>query len=491
MAGPLRNFFSGISTSPVAKAIGDTSFGQNKPTGASLASNPVASGFDISYKPVTSTSSGKLFSNSGLSGNAAFSGNGMSSFQRQSEQVKFRPLSAPPASTTALSGIYGTSSFASSARGNIQLPSFDQSSQEYGSASRVGSPGGSWAKVDALNDWIIEAANTHDVDPNILKAIMKLESGGEWITSHAGAVGYMQVVPKYWGDIGYDLNDPRQNILAGAKVFKYYLDQAGGDVYEALRGYHGYGFDGFTTDIQYADVVMKNYKELQNAGGAYYGGSSSSGLGGGWNLMFGSGGGNISQEFGMTEWAAQNMNGMYAYAPSYGVNGHPGVDVAIPRGSSLVSPVSGVVIRSGGSGYYCDTGGCGPGQGELKIKLDNGDELILGHMSRISVFAGQRVNAGQAVGFTGTQNGDHVHVEYRTPDSSTSSGWRAIDPRGGAGVSGSTYMQQVQRSRPTAFMNPYLPQPFAIPSYAINGYTPQVNYLQQWRNFQGGSGIEQ
>jgi murein DD-endopeptidase MepM/ murein hydrolase activator NlpD len=233
-------------------------------------------------------------------------------------------------------------------------------------------------------------------------------------------------------------------------------------------------------------VVLKNLATLKDAGGSYFGGGSTVGLGSGWGVMFGDFATNVSQEFGMTAFAAQNMNGMYAYASSYGVNGHPGVDVAMPRGSALRSPSSGTVIRSGGSGYYCDTSGCGADKGELKIKLDNGDEIILGHMSQISVAVGQKVGAGQVVGLTGTQNGDHVHVEYRTPDSSTASGWRAIDPRGGSGVSGEVYQQPVQLYSPMAFMNPAVPMPFAIPSYAKFGFNDPVNYLQQWKNYRSG-----
>jgi murein DD-endopeptidase MepM/ murein hydrolase activator NlpD len=265
------------------------------------------------------------------------------------------------------------------------------------------------------------------VDANLIKAVMKLESNGEWIISHAGAIGYMQVVPKYWGHLDFDLNDPAENIMAGATVLKYYLDKNGGNVYEALRGYHGYGFDGFTTDRQYADVIMGNLQELRSAGG---GSSGYTGTGSGWSVMFGGQAPNITQEMGLNSWSRQHLNGMYAYSPSLGITGHAGIDVGMTYGSSLYAPTGGTVIRSGGSGYYCDDSGCGPGQGELRIQLDNGDEIIIGHMSSISVKVGQRVNAGMFVGRSGSAgSGAHVHIEYRTPDRSTSSGWRVVDPR--------------------------------------------------------------
>jgi murein DD-endopeptidase MepM/ murein hydrolase activator NlpD len=62
--------------------------------------------------------------------------------------------------------------------------------------------------------------------------------------------------------------------------------------------------------------------------------------------------------------------------------------------------------------------------------MDNGDQVILGHMSQITVPVGTRVGPGMAVGKSGSDNGAHVHVEYRrkTPGA-TSSGYTIIDPR--------------------------------------------------------------
>jgi murein DD-endopeptidase MepM/ murein hydrolase activator NlpD len=323
----------------------------------------------------------------------------------------------------------------------------------------VASPGGEWSKVDSLNSYIVEAANKFGLDPNLIKAVMKLESDGEWIISHAGAVGYMQVMPEYWGHLGYNLNDKRENIIAGAHVLDYFIDQSGGDIRKGLERYHGIGFDGFTTHTQYADVILKNYQTLQGSSQTTVSGGATSFGASGWNTIFGGQQYRVTQEMGLNSFSQQHLSGMYAYGPSYGVTGHPGIDVGTPRGTTLRAPADGVVIVAGGSGYYCDTSGCGPGRGELKIKLNNGDEIILGHMAGINVSVGQRVTAGQMVGISGTLNGDHVHVEYRTPDPSTSSGWRAIDPRsgagGGSGFSLPTMETPAQRAaRYTPYMSP-------------------------------------
>src|SRR5690606_4574967 len=70
-------------------------------------------------------------------------------------------------------------------------------------------------------------------------------------------------------------------------------------------------------------------------------------------------------------------------------------------------------------------------KGRLEIKLDNGDYLILGHMQSIDVRVGDKVSIGQYVGTSGqmVNEGGHLHVEYRTPSTSTVRGKTTYDPR--------------------------------------------------------------
>jgi murein DD-endopeptidase MepM/ murein hydrolase activator NlpD len=140
----------------------------------------------------------------------------------------------------------------------------------------------------------------------------------------------------------------------------------------------------------------------------------------------------ISQEFGKTAFS-QSTKGqsMYGYVGGLGVQGHAGIDYSMNPGSKLYVPVSGTVITTGGRPYYTDSRyGTRPGTGELRIKLDNGDELILGHMQSINLKVGQRVTPGTLAGLSGTNNGGHVHVEYRQyAPGKTSRGYLALDPR--------------------------------------------------------------
>lgn len=161
-------------------------------------------------------------------------------------------------------------------------------------------------------------------------------------------------------------------------------------------------------------------------------GSMGGSLGGSIGTMLGGQSPSISQEFGLTDFARTQLGGQYAYSTAYGVTGHAGLDISLNPGTTLYAPVSGTVVYGGGTNYYTDAryGAGVPGTGELRLKLDNGDEVILGHMQAINVRPGQRISAGQAVGLSGTNKGGHTHLEYRkyTPGQ-TSSGYTAVDPR--------------------------------------------------------------
>jgi murein DD-endopeptidase MepM/ murein hydrolase activator NlpD len=158
------------------------------------------------------------------------------------------------------------------------------------------------------------------------------------------------------------------------------------------------------------------------------------------------GGGNygLTQEFGPTPYSQGEGAWQYTYSWGLGVpSGHPGVDYGMPIGTKLYVPVSGVVITTGGSGYFYndEASKYQNGTGELRIRLDNGDELILGHMSNIALKVGDRVSPGMFAGLSGYPDGPHVHVEYRTPSKTTSSGWQALDPRTALGGAFTGYHQ--------------------------------------------------
>jgi hypothetical protein len=87
---------------------------------------------------------------------------------------------------------------------------------------------------------ITSVAQTHGVDPLLVRALIHVESGDRpTARSHKGAMGLMQLMPStarlYKVRNPYD---PRANIAAGVKHLKSLLDRMGGAVELALAAYN-------------------------------------------------------------------------------------------------------------------------------------------------------------------------------------------------------------------------------------------------------------
>jgi soluble lytic murein transglycosylase-like protein len=87
---------------------------------------------------------------------------------------------------------------------------------------------------------IAEAADRYQLDPNLIRAIIRAESAfNPFAVSSAGALGLMQLMP----DRAVELNvldpfDPRQNILGGAQYLRDLLDMHHGNVNLAVASYN-------------------------------------------------------------------------------------------------------------------------------------------------------------------------------------------------------------------------------------------------------------
>ncbi|MFU0866396.1 lytic transglycosylase domain-containing protein [Kluyvera ascorbata] len=118
------------------------------------------------------------------------------------------------------------------------------------------------------DDLLNEAGLRYGVDPRLLKAIMTQESGGHpQAISGAGAKGLMQIMPSNFSSTGVtDWTDPRQNIMAGAKIMSENLKNSGGDIPLALRYYNG-GYDKRRWGPQnraYPGAVLGHYQQILN-----------------------------------------------------------------------------------------------------------------------------------------------------------------------------------------------------------------------------------
>ncbi|MEM7335158.1 MAG: peptidoglycan DD-metalloendopeptidase family protein [Chloroflexota bacterium] len=94
--------------------------------------------------------------------------------------------------------------------------------------------------------------------------------------------------------------------------------------------------------------------------------------------------------------------------------GHPGIDVGLPEGSSVVAADHGTVTyASWASGSYYDYGNL------IVLNHGNGFETLYAHLSSINVFPGQIVRQGDFIGLTGNtgrSSGPHLHFEIRLND---------------------------------------------------------------------------
>lgn len=113
------------------------------------------------------------------------------------------------------------------------------------------------------------AGKQWNVDPRLLKAIMKQESSGNpYAVSSADARGLMQIMPSNFKATGVtDWTDPQQNIMAGAQILSENLQRSGGNVPLALRYYNG-GYDTRRWGRQnqaYPGAVLAHYQSIINS----------------------------------------------------------------------------------------------------------------------------------------------------------------------------------------------------------------------------------
>jgi hypothetical protein len=139
--------------------------------------------------------------------------------------AKLIRLCAGIATLAALAGCAGE-------RAHVSAP---QEAADYAAHARrdyriPGPPGDPWGP------YITEAAQKYDVPEAWIRAVMRQESGGQLylngqlITSSAGAMGLMQVMPETYDELraryglGPDPYDPHDNIMAGAAYMRELYD---------------------------------------------------------------------------------------------------------------------------------------------------------------------------------------------------------------------------------------------------------------------------
>lgn len=133
-------------------------------------------------------------------------------------------------------------------------------------------PTAAGADVRAL---AIAAARRHGLDPNLVLAVVGVESGFQPdAVSHKGAQGLMQLMPRTARELGViDAFDPAQNLDGGTRYLRMLVAQYGGDLGKALAAYNAgpgavkrhRGVPPYRETHHYIDRVLKRYQRARRA----------------------------------------------------------------------------------------------------------------------------------------------------------------------------------------------------------------------------------
>lgn len=99
------------------------------------------------------------------------------------------------------------------------------------------------------------------------------------------------------------------------------------------------------------------------------------------------------------------ITSMFRQQESFRNSPHSGLDFKMESGTPLRSLKDGIVEK------VIDYGNVNAGRC-IKVKFENGDTAIYGHLSKFSVKEGQQVHAGDLIGYSGNSGfstGSHLH----------------------------------------------------------------------------------
>jgi soluble lytic murein transglycosylase-like protein len=133
-----------------------------------------------------------------------------------------------------------------------------------------------------IDDAINKAADRHNVDPNLVRALVKVESNfNPNAVSRKGAMGLMQLMPQTARQLRLtNPFNPEENVDAGVRHLKQLLDNYGGDVRLSLAAYNaGTGAVARSAGIpRYAETrnYVKRITQLYGGGlgSSYFPGAS-------------------------------------------------------------------------------------------------------------------------------------------------------------------------------------------------------------------------
>lgn len=234
--------------------------------------------------------------------------------------------------------------------------------------------------------YVNESAQKHGVDPALVAAIIEKESS--WnpnATSHAGAMGLMQLMPGTAAGLGVtNAYDPQQNIDGGTRYIKAQLDRFGGKLNWALAAYNAgperveqyNGIPPYAETQDYVKRVLEYYEKYKEC-------------------LMGGGIGDVS-EYGFMWPVIGTTTGFFGNPRSHGT--HNGIDIDVPKGTVVYAAKGGTVIAAGTIDSRCGWG--------VQINHGDGFQTVYCHLSNVGVSTNTKVEIGQNIGLSGGVQGE-------------------------------------------------------------------------------------
>ena len=181
-----------------------------------------------------------------------------------SKENRWKPV--PSANTASMRA-------ARSAAAEVSQSYGHESTQSANAKIMAANTRGHQASPDEIDQSIVMAAARHNVDPNLVRAVVKVESNfNSNAVSRKGAMGLMQLMPSTARELKVkNPFDPLQNVDAGVRHLKYLLENYNGDVNLTLAAYNaGEGAVARSSGVPHYAETQNYVRRITNL---YYGGA--------------------------------------------------------------------------------------------------------------------------------------------------------------------------------------------------------------------------